>query len=462
MKHLMISTRTDQSNWSRTRLIRDSETVRMSSSDSAFPTLWFAGSSNCHQSLRFWVRAAARMAIHVAFIALCLACVSAWAQGPAGTPLLDPELQAGLDSHKAGRFKEAVDIYSEAIKKNPRSVEAYDWRGMAYDELNELDKALADYNEAIKLAPEYADAYNNRGEVFRKKKMYREATGDYRKALQLDSSFAEAHYNMALVLEVEKKNNTAATELEKYLELKRDAPDKAAVLEKIKSLKAAAATPPPATPAPPAPGVAPAPPAPGTAPAPPKAGPPVAPGVKAPTPPGPPPLKAGPPKPVPGTAPMPGMDQLPISQESVAAIIGLVMGLGILALILPIALYIFFAVMLFLIAQKTNTSSAWLAFIPIANVFLMVRIAGKPIWWIVLLFLPAISPAIGFLGSVDPTDGIIVMALTVLVSLVCLAAWLFVDLGIADARGKSVIWGVLLFIPCTNPIALAYLGLSKR
>jgi len=62
---------------------------------------------------------------------------------------------------------------------------------------------------------------------------------------------------------------------------------------------------------------------------------------------------------------------------------------------------------------------------------------------------------------VDPTGGIIVAVVVGAMILVTIAAWLLVSIGIAQARGKSVIWGILLFIPCTNPIALAYLGLSK-
>jgi tetratricopeptide (TPR) repeat protein len=418
------------------------------------------------RSVLSWARSVARMTIHVVSAVLCIACMSAWAQTPSAPPPLDLELQAGLASHKAGRFKEAIDIYTEVIKKHPRAADAYDWRGMAYDELNELDKALADFNEAINLAPGYADAYNNRGEIFRKKKMYREALGDYRKALQLDANFPEAHYNIALVMEADKKNDLAAKELLQYIKLKPDATDKTAVLEKIKSLSAAA---PPAkaeAPSPPAPGAAPSPaplgPQPKSAP-PPAAGvkaPPPAVGAKIPTPPGQPPLKTGPPPSMPGVAPVPvpGLDQLAIPPEYLA----MIMGLGFFALIVPILVYLFFAFMLFLIAQKTHTGPAWLAFIPLVQVYLMVKIAGKPLWWIALLFLPVISPAIAMLGSVDPTDGIIVMALTALIYLVSIAASLFVSLGIADARGKSVVWGVLLFLPCTNLIALGYLGLSKE
>jgi len=136
-------------------------------------------------------------------------------------------------------------------------------------------------------------------------------------------------------------------------------------------------------------------------------------------------------------------------------------GGGLIGLIIPLIFYLFASIMLFLIAKKSNTNLPWLAFIPIANVILMLNIARKPIWWLLLLFLPVVSIAAPFLEAVIPTGGILSAAVAVLTAIVAMVAWLLVNLGIARARGKSGIWGVLLFIPCTNPIALGYLGLSK-
>lgn len=383
---------------------------------------------------------------------------------------MDEDLREAVDSHNAGRPKEAVEIYSEVLEKTPRSVEALNWRGMAYDDMGKLDEALADLNKAIQLNPSYADAYNNRGEVHRKKKMYRQALSDYNKAATLDKKFAEPHFNLALIYEQEKNNQKAVAELSQYLKLMPNAEDKKEVEAKIRELGASsrvekpgrageAGKPPVRMAAKPGdqpgakPGDQPAA-KPGDRPGP-KPG--EQPGVK----PGSPRLgakewTAPPKKPEPGIG-IPGMDQVPIPPGAMA-FIG---ALGIVALIVPIVVYIFGAVMLFLIAGKTSTSPAWLAFIPIANVFLMVLIAGKPIWWLALLLLPVLSPLFGMLASVDPTGGIIPPALSGITALVSIVAWLFICLGIAQARGKSVIWGVLLFIPCTNPIGLGYLGLSR-
>ena len=75
--------------------------------------------------------------------------------------------------------------------------------------------------------------------------------------------------------------------------------------------------------------------------------------------------------------------------------------------------------------------------------------------------LPVLLVGAPVLASVDPTEGIAVGVLTLLVFLVPAIAYLFIWTGIARARGKSAVWGVLTWIPCTNPIGMAYLGLSR-
>jgi tetratricopeptide (TPR) repeat protein len=350
------------------------------------------------------------------------------------------DLKEALEYHQAGRLKDAVDIYTEVLEKNPSIVEALNWRAMAYIDLNELDKALADLNKAIQLSPNYADAYNNRGEVYRLKKMNAQAMADYRRATQINKNFPEAYYNMALILEAQKDYEAAINDYRKFLELQPKAEDRREVQEKIDSLTKLAQTAKPARPEEKRPPVA-KPEAPG------RPSEKVKPGFK----PGPPPA-ALPKKPemVPG--------EMPIPPE----IMGLLAGMGLLGSILPVVLYIFGAVMLFLIARKTDTAPAWLAFIPIANIYLMVQIARKPIWWLALLLvLPILSMVFTPLAAFDPTGGIIVMILAAVCGLAAAVAYLLVCLGIASARGKSVVWGILFFIPCTSPIALAYLGLSK-
>ena len=110
-----------------------------------------------------------------------------------------------------------------------------------------------------------------------------------------------------------------------------------------------------------------------------------------------------------------------------AALTGVVL---ILFLGFVVAAYVYISLALQTIADKTNTANSWLAWIPIANVFLMLSVAKKPMWWFILFLIP-------------------------LVSLVMLV---LVWMPIAEARGKPNWWGVLMIVPLANIVVPGYLA----
>jgi uncharacterized membrane protein YhaH (DUF805 family) len=59
--------------------------------------------------------------------------------------------------------------------------------------------------------------------------------------------------------------------------------------------------------------------------------------------------------------------------------------------LLMLIVYIYLAICLQKLAKKTNTPNGWLAWIPIANVFLLIQIAQKPLWWFILLLIPLVN-----------------------------------------------------------------------
>jgi len=103
-----------------------------------------------------------------------------------------------------------------------------------------------------------------------------------------------------------------------------------------------------------------------------------------------------------------------------------------MGVIIPIGIYAYMAFALQMIATKTHIPNAWLAWIPIANIYLMCKIAGKPGWWTVLALIPLV--------------GIVVLAIV----------WA----GIAKARNKPAWVGVLFVIPVINLIVPGVLAFS--
>ncbi len=117
----------------------------------------------------------------------------------------------------------------------------------------------------------------------------------------------------------------------------------------------------------------------------------------------------------------------PEQARAALVVFGLVfMGIAVLA-------YIFFAFCLQLIAKKTSTAHVWLAWIPIANLYLMCRVANKPPWWLICLFIPFLN----------------------LIFIILL--WM----GIAAARNKPGWLGLLMLVPGVNIFIPVYLAFSK-
>jgi hypothetical protein len=89
-------------------------------------------------------------------------------------------------------------------------------------------------------------------------------------------------------------------------------------------------------------------------------------------------------------------------------------------LAVSIVLYLYFSFCLFIIAKKTgNLDNAILAWLPIINIILLIQIAKKPIWWILLLLVPLVNIII----------------------------YVIIWMKIAEARGKPSWLGVLFIIP---------------
>lgn len=82
------------------------------------------------------------------------------------------------------------------------------------------------------------------------------------------------------------------------------------------------------------------------------------------------------------------------------------------------------------IANKIGTSNSWFAWVPVLNVYLTIKMAGKPVWWILLYFVPLVN--------------LIVFALI----------WM----KIAAALNKSQWIGILMLLVPINLLVLGYLA----
>jgi len=103
--------------------------------------------------------------------------------------------EKGLNLGKSGKYKEAVDAFTNAIELNPQYAVAYGNRGVAYGDLGNYQQAIKDYNKAIELNSKDADAYYNRGVAYSELGNHQQAINDYNKAIQLNPQYADAYIN---------------------------------------------------------------------------------------------------------------------------------------------------------------------------------------------------------------------------------------------------------------------------
>lgn len=92
--------------------------------------------------------------------------------------------------------------------------------------------------------------------------------------------------------------------------------------------------------------------------------------------------------------------------------------------------YVLYTLPLFMIAKKSEHPYAWLAFVPLANLWLMCDMADKDVWWIILFFVPLIN------------------------IIVYIAVWM----ALAENTNKPAWLGILMIFPIIGLITAYYLA----
>ena len=98
-----------------------------------------------------------------------------------------------------------------------------------------------------------------------------------------------------------------------------------------------------------------------------------------------------------------------------------------------IIVYLWLAFCLQTIARKTDIPDDWLAWIPIANLYLLCKIAGRSGWWTLAFFVPLLNIVIAII-------------------------WWW---SIAEKRNKPGWLGILMIIPVVNLIVPGILAFSE-
>jgi len=125
----------------------------------------------------------------------------------------------GVLFYQLGKYDPAIEYITKALQVNPADANAYYNLGNIYKDKGQLDDAITSYKKALQLNPANADAYVNLGIIFKGKGQFDEAISCYQQALQLNPNLVAAHYNYGYILQAQEQFNEAIIYYQNALKL---------------------------------------------------------------------------------------------------------------------------------------------------------------------------------------------------------------------------------------------------
>ncbi len=131
-------------------------------------------------------------------------------------------IERGLYYSKKHKYDLSIRDYSEALKLDPKNVNAYIFRGNAYKNQGNYEQALGDYNSALAIDPKSAYAYKGRADTYEAKRDYDLVIKDCTKAIALSPNYAKAYNLRGSAYNLKNNHKKAITDFSKAIELQPD------------------------------------------------------------------------------------------------------------------------------------------------------------------------------------------------------------------------------------------------
>eukprot|EP00005_Dracoamoeba_jomungandri_P001152 CAMPEP_0174259432 /NCGR_PEP_ID=MMETSP0439-20130205/8252_1 /TAXON_ID=0 /ORGANISM="Stereomyxa ramosa, Strain Chinc5" /LENGTH=550 /DNA_ID=CAMNT_0015343319 /DNA_START=36 /DNA_END=1685 /DNA_ORIENTATION=+ len=120
--------------------------------------------------------------------------------------------EEGNEHFRNGRFPEAVECYSEAIKRNPEDHVLYSNRAACYTKLGAYPLGLKDCDECIRLKPDFVKAYSRKGAIQFFMKDYHKCLETYDQGLKFDPENEELTNGVKRTITAINQRNTQETD----------------------------------------------------------------------------------------------------------------------------------------------------------------------------------------------------------------------------------------------------------
>ena len=114
-------------------------------------------------------------------------------------------IEEGIDDYSEGNYSEAVQLFNEALSRDPEQGIAYFYRGLIFAIINNYQEALKDFNRAIEIQPKEISLdriYDLRGNCHEDLGDREKAIKDYEKAIEINPSLVSAHHRRGSILSI--------------------------------------------------------------------------------------------------------------------------------------------------------------------------------------------------------------------------------------------------------------------
>jgi tetratricopeptide (TPR) repeat protein len=122
---------------------------------------------------------------------------------------------ANLKANVYKKYNEAIKLYTIAIEIEPLS-EAYNNRGIAKQDLNDINGAILDYQKAIELNPKNYIAYHNLAEIQLIKGLIDDAIINCTKSIQISNKYSDAYKTRSEAFKIKKEFLNSSIDMQLY------------------------------------------------------------------------------------------------------------------------------------------------------------------------------------------------------------------------------------------------------
>jgi tetratricopeptide (TPR) repeat protein len=134
-------------------------------------------------------------------------------------------LDAGVQLFRKELYQPAINLLTKAIELSPDCRPAYDFRGIAYEYVDEVENAIADFVMANTIDDSEGGTYCNLGLAYYRMSRYQEAVENYNTAIKLSPEIGVFYSNRGLAYSHLNELDKAITDYNKAIELKSEDTD---------------------------------------------------------------------------------------------------------------------------------------------------------------------------------------------------------------------------------------------